>query len=147
MGGILGARTAISRGPECAGAGVFDCYPAAERDRFAAHWAHAGPHGDRYFDALAERARIQHFVAAGDGSCGDFHATRGGAGAGGARNRLPDAGPGRICAARVEMEGRERWTDHATDAADRRKLRLVAGEVHTVAGAFARGAPGVRAVV
>src|SRR5258707_6060256 len=45
------------------------------------------------------------------------------------------------------MEGRERWTDHATDAADRRKLRLVAGEVHTVAGAFARGAHGVRAIV
>src|SRR6266436_1356332 len=147
MGGVLGARTALSRGPECAGTGVFDRYPAAERDGVAAHRAHAGPYGDRYFDALASHARVQHLVFAGDGPCGDFDAARGGAGAGETRNRLPDAGTGRICAAGVEMEGRERRADHAADEAERGELRLVAGEVYAFAGAFARGAPGVRAVV
>src|ERR1700740_1444874 len=147
MGGFLGERTTLSRGPERAGAGVLDCDPTSERDRVTAHRAHAGPYGDRYFDALAPHARLQHFVSAGDGPCGDFDAARGGAGVGGARNRLPRAGPGRIYPARMEMEGRERRTDHAADEADRRELRLVAGEVHAFAGAFARGAHGVRAIV
>src|SRR6266404_3958168 len=147
MGRVLGERTALPGGPERARAGVLDCYPAAERDRVAAHRAHAGPYGVRDFDALAPHARLQHSVSAGDGPCGDFDAARGSAGAGGARNRLPEAGPGRIYPARVEMEGRERRTDHAADEADRGELRLVAREVHAFAGAFARGAHGVRAVV
>src|SRR5437879_3461839 len=108
MGGVLGTRTALSGGPECAGTGILDRYPAAQCDRVAAYRAHAGPHGDRYFDALASHARVQHFVSARDGSCWDLHATRGGAGTGGTRNRLPVARARRIYAARMEMEGRER---------------------------------------
>jgi len=42
----------------------------------------------------------------------------------------------KIYPARMEMEGRERWTDHAADEADRGKLRLVSGEIYAFAGAF-----------
>src|ERR1700676_1659616 len=45
------------------------------------------------------------------------------------------------------MEGRARREDYAADEANRGELRLVTGEVHPFAGAFARGAHGVRAVV
>ena len=50
-------------------------------------------------------------VFAGYGSRGDFHAARGGAAVGGARDRLSEFGAGRIYGAGLEVEGGERRND------------------------------------
>ena len=103
-----------------AGAGVFDCDPTMPNVTGSLHIGHML---DAYgmIDILTRwhpHARIQHLVFAGDGPCGDFDATRGGAGVGAARDRLPEAGAGRVCAARVEMEGGEWRENYAADEAD-----------------------------
>jgi len=144
VGRLLGEGGAVQGGCECAGAGVFDRDSTTECDGFAAHRAHAGPHGDRHPHALAPYAGIQHALFAGNRPCLDLDATGGRAAIGGTRNRLPKPGTRRIPEESLEVERRVGRHDHPANEADWGELRLVAREVHLITGIVARGYGSIR---
>ena len=135
---VLGGGKSVPRRRERAAARIFHRHSAAERDRLAAHRPHARPHRDRYPDALAAHAGLQHAVPAGNRPRGNFHAARRGAPACRKGHQLPRPGPRSIRAQSLGVERRIRRHDHAADAAARRKLRLDARAFHAFAGTVAR---------
>src|SRR5271166_4345771 len=126
MGGVLGEGRAVSGRRHRARADFFHCDSATERDRLAAHRAHARTYGNRHPYSVAPDAWLQHAVLAWHGPCGDIHAARRGAPTVSSGHPLPGPGARRVSEARVAMERGKRRNDSAANEADWRNVRLVA---------------------
>jgi len=82
---------------------------------------------------------LQHVYLPGTGSCGNFDAARGWCGNWRSAGSITGIWGARSSSSAFGSGRRERRNDSAADEADWGVVRLVAGEVHAFAGAFARG--------